>query len=157
MTIVPPSGSYFIHGFSHWSKNHILDLIHPEISVSIQKDHFTIPLRPIGFILEIKEGGIIAAFDRDVASKLEYGKKTFAPWSPKSKSYNNLEDLLRNTPEGKHNELWVLSSHVDILAGYIMGEAKSFEKRMKKAGYPIHKLPVSASIYNVKEMIPLAS
>lgn len=144
--IVPPQGSYFIHGFSKWSKNHFLNFIHPQISVSLQQDNYTVPLRPIGFILEIKKNGIIAAFDRDVCSKLENGKKIFAPWSPFSKNYKDLEDLLKNTTKGKHNELWVYSSHVEIVSGYILGKSKSFEKQMQKKGFSVHKLPFPTSV-----------
>lgn len=135
-----PEDSYFIHGFSNWSKNHVINFLHPQISVSLQKDGFTFPLRPIGFILQIKENGIIAAFDRDVASKLINGKKVFSNYSCNTNSYTDLDLLLKNTPKGSHNELWVYSDFVEIIGGYTIGGFKSFEKAMKKADYPIHYL-----------------
>lgn len=137
--IIPPEGSYFIHGFSSWSKNHLIDFPHSEISVSIQKDDHTVPLRPIGFILEIQDGGIIAAFDRDVCSKIVRDRKVYSPWSSRSKNYTDLNELLANTPKGKHNELWVRSSFATIIAGYVVTgtKAKFFQKQMRKANYPI--------------------
>lgn len=140
--IHPPEGTSFIHGIHHWSKNHLVDFVHPEISVSIHKEGHTLPLRPIGFIVSIKEGGVNAAFDRDTASKLIAGKKQFSIYSRKLRNYlvSEFNQLIANTRKGKHNELWVESDKVEILSGYSIGNNKTFEKAMNKFGYEVFKI-----------------
>lgn len=149
--IVTPPETYFIYGLSHWSKEFILGIIHPEISISLQKDGYTQPLRPLGFILKVNS--ILAAFDRDVSSKLIDGKKEFSPWSPKSRNYSDLSELINNTRRKSHNELWASSSEVEIIGGYIVGKSKSFEKRMITAGYSIHYL----NDLNISSHLPLSN
>jgi hypothetical protein len=140
--ITPPPSTYFIHGLPYWSKDFFVDLMYSEVSVSIQKDGFTVPLRPLGFILEIQKGGIISAFDKDVASKLVDGKKVLSIFSRISKTYSEteLDALVFNTPRGKHNELWVDSSKAEIVGGYTLGNTNSFEKAMKRADLDVHHI-----------------
>lgn len=139
--ITPPLDTYFIHGFDHWSKNHLIDFIHEEICVSLQKDGHTYPIRPLGFILNINK--IIAAYDRDAASKLIFNKRVFSKYSRQLIDYSSdLKSLIEKTPKGKHNELWIKSKDAEIIGGYIVGEGhKTFEKSMKSYGYSIKRYP----------------
>lgn len=141
--IVPPEGTYFIHGMNSWGRNGHFKLFE-EISVSLQKDGHTTPLRDFGFILDIERGGVIAAFDRDVTSKVEDGKKVFSWQSRKSRNYaeNELDELMSKTPKNKHNELWVRGDMATIVGGYVTGESRDFRRSMEKKGLPIRIIPV---------------
>jgi hypothetical protein len=137
------SDTYFIRGLQHWSKCTPIDLFHPEISVSLQKDGFTKPLREFGFIIEINHNGIIASFDRDVTSKIKDGKRVFSPWSNKKwRDYGeDMISLIGNTREGSHNEIWVDTDYAQIIGGYVIGNNhKGFQKSLSREGYPIHCL-----------------
>ena len=56
--IEPPVGTYFIHGVKTWSKENSLSIRSPEISVSVQEDGKTVPLRPYGYRLKVYKGAI---------------------------------------------------------------------------------------------------
>jgi hypothetical protein len=143
MIITPPPGTYFIHGLPHWSKHYFVELVFSEVSVSLQKDGHTTPIRPLGFILQIEQGGIRAAYAKDVASKVERGMKVLSEFSRVTKRYaeHELDALIANTPKGKHNELWVNPLRAEIVGGYIVGNgSKSFEKAMKRAGLDVHHI-----------------
>jgi hypothetical protein len=135
-----PEGTYFIRGLKFWDRS--IDLLYPEISVSLQKDGYTKPLWRFGYVIEIKPGGIIAAFDRDVTSKIEYGRKVFAPWTNREwRRYDDLEELMKNTREGSHNELWVDSDLAEIVGGYVVGDGmKRFKRIMGENGYEVRRI-----------------
>lgn len=137
--IIPPSGTYFIHGLDRWSKDYLINLMHEEICVSLQKDGHTSPIRPLGFILNVKK--ILAAYDRDAASKLVFNKRSFSRFSRQLRNYgSDLQELILNTPKNSHNELWVKRDDAEILGGYIVGDGhKSFEKIMKSYGYSVKR------------------
>lgn len=103
--ITPPEGTYFIHGVNSWNKDSIVSVSFPEISCSIQKDGYTDPLRPFGFILELDKGSIVSAHDTDVASKRgsgytkEYGDATLSK-NYKEYSEDELGTLIESTKEG---------------------------------------------------------
>jgi hypothetical protein len=143
-TVYTPEDTYFIRGLQEWSKFYPIDLIDPEISVSLQKDGYTLPLRPFGYVIEVEKGGIMNAFDRDVTSKIIQGKKTFAPWTDRNwREYkeDEMHILMENTRKGSHNEIWVRSRCATIVGGYVVGEAgKGFVNSMERYGYPIKRL-----------------
>jgi len=143
--IITPSDTYFIHGLPNWSKDFSVDLIYPEISVSLQRDGYTFPLRPLGFILHIQKGGIIAAFAKDISSKIERGRKVLSTFSRATRKYSEdeLDQLIADTPQGKHNELWVDSGKAEIVAAYTIGGSKSFEKAVRKQGLDVRKMPTT--------------
>jgi hypothetical protein len=125
--------TYFIHGFKTWERNGYFKL-RGEISISLHKEGHTKPLRDFGFILSIDLEHIIAAFDCDITSKVENGKRVLS-WQSKrgAKNYDktNLDQLIKNTPKGKHNELWVCGENVEIIGGYYIGSGhESFIKSM---------------------------
>ncbi len=151
-TITPPTGSYFLRGIRNWTPNEDLKINMPEVSISLQKDGKTLPLRPYGYILEIDKGGIVKAYDRDVTSEYtEEGKKGLAERSTKNdtRTYteNELEDLIRNTKSGFHNELIVNGNEIGITKAYVLEGAKKikglrkFKKDCVLKGIEIHIIP----------------
>ncbi|MEK7061779.1 MAG: hypothetical protein AAB957_00780 [Patescibacteria group bacterium] len=128
--IETPEGTYFIHGVKQWSKKDRIDIRSPEVSVSLQKDDFTEPLRPYGYILKIDKGAISGAFDRDVTSTYnERYEKELKPQSAgrKHRHYgeSELQELMTNTKTGSHNEVWVKKDKTEIVGAYITEEALS--------------------------------
>jgi len=141
--IEPPEGSYFIHGVKQWSKKDRIGIRSPEVSTSLQKDNFTEPLRPYGYILKIDRGAIPGAFDRDVTSAYnERYEKELKSQSAgrKRRQYgeNELQELIANTKTGSHNEVWVKGDMAEIVGAYITEEAlnapgaKAFLKACQK-------------------------
>lgn len=141
--INPPQDWYFIHGVKDWSSKDRIRVLSPEISGSLQKDGYTKPLRPYGYILKVDKGGISRAFSRDVTS--EYGenyKKQLSKQGKarKRKQYNenDLQALVDDTREGTHNELWFTGDKVEIVGSYITERgrqdpgAKAFLKECRK-------------------------
>ncbi len=142
-TIEPPKDTYFIHGVKQWSKENRTGIRSPEISVSLQKDGSTKPLRPYGYILKIDKGAISMAFDRDVASQYNenYRKESklqSTGLKRRQSSENELQKLIANTKIGSHNEIWVKGDKVEIVGAYITEEmpsspgAKAFLKDCQK-------------------------
>lgn len=146
--VVPPQDTYFIHGLNSWGRNGHFRLFE-EISVSLQKDGYTNPLRSFGFVLEINSGGILAAFDCDITSKVENGKKVMSWQSRRGvRSYceNTLDQLIANTSKSKHNELWVKGDEATIVGGYITeGGHDDFLRIMKKKGLPVRFITLYCS------------
>src|SRR5258706_3422490 len=151
-TITPPKESYFLRGIRNWTPNEDLKINMPEISISLQRDGQTLPLRSYGYILEIDKGGIVSAYDRDVTSEyIENGKKGLAERSTKNdtKTYSEeeLDDLLQNTKSGSHNELVVRGDKVGITKAYVLEGAKrikglrKFKKDCLSKGIEIHIIP----------------
>lgn len=144
--IKTPEDSYFIHGVEPWDRNKRIGIFNTEISVSLQKDGFTNPLRPYGFVLSIEKGGIRKAFPRDVASRRgDWAEKELKETSPQVGEFSedDLEKLLSETPIGKHNELWVNGEKINIVGSYIDKSrmtdpgAKQFLKAVKEVGLEI--------------------
>ena len=113
-----------------------------EISVSLQKDRTTKPIRPYGYIIKIEKGGIVSAFDRDATSAHNSkSKKEFKPQSSLKKwrwySENELGLLLKNTRKDYHNEIWVNTDKAEIIGAYAVGDSnmpgiKAFIKSCRK-------------------------
>jgi len=148
--IKAPEGCYFIHGVTNWTKDNSIGIRTPEISCSLQKDEYTRPLKPYGYILQLTKGSIISAYDRDVASK--YNDNSFTKslsWQTNQKklknySEENLDILIANTRQGNHNELFVKGEKVEIVGAYVdkskSGSAgiKVFIKACKSENIQIH-------------------
>ncbi len=138
-----PDNTCFIHGLKTWGRNGFFQLC-GEISISLHCEGHTKPLRDFGFILSVTK--IISAFDCDITSKIENGKKVLS-WQSKrgARRYNAmcLEELVQNTSKGKHNELWVSGEDVEIIGGYYIGEGHElFKKSMTRKGLPLERFNV---------------
>ena len=146
--VKPPEGCYFIHCIKSWSKNEYFGIKTPEISCSLQKDSYTIPLRPYGYILKIDKGAVICAFDRDVTSKYNENWQKFSAARQNKKigrySESELEELIKNTKENSHNELWIRGEMIQIIGAYVVKKkvvspgTKVFIKSCRKADILIH-------------------
>jgi len=147
-TLVLPEGTYFIHGIKPWSKTDSIGLRSPEVCASLQKDNITSPLRPYGYILKLDKGAISGAFDRDVAS--EYNERYEKQFKPQSVGHERrkydeeeLQELIKNTRSGSHNEVWVRGDGVEIIGAYITEEAlsapgaKAFLKTCQENNIPV--------------------
>lgn len=148
-TINLPEDCYFIHGVTQWSKNNAIGIKAPEISCSIQKDGFSMPLRPYGYILKIDKGAISRAFDTDVSSKYKENWEKELSEQTELKKYKNyqedeFEELIQNTKKNSHNELWVNGEKVEIVGAYIKKEENNlpgttaFIKACNNSNIPIH-------------------
>ena len=136
----------FIRGIPPWERGTPVILPPGEISVSLHREGFK-PLRPYGFILDLLPGAIISAFDRDVCSDKNGDKKCLS-LQTSHKKYRNyredeLEELLKNTKIGGHNEIWIDSNKADIVGAYITGAAPGwvqFQNDMLAADIPVTNL-----------------
>lgn len=148
LVIQAPESTYFVHGVKAWSKEDKIGIRNLEVSASLQKDNFTKPIRPYGYILKIDKGAISIAFDRDVSSEYnENGKKELKTQSAgrKRRKYteDELQDLIANTKAGSHNEVWTRGDGIEIIGGYITEDAlsaagaKSFLKSCQRNSIPV--------------------
>ena len=149
--IKTPQGSYFIHGLKTWNEKSSIGIRQPEISCSLQLDKKTNPIRPVGYILEIDNGGIVHSFDRDTTSTIDENfQKILKDNSPTLKDYseNDLDKLLQNTKNGSHNEIWVNGLSVDIVGAYVVQKeeeiagVKKFIKACKDASIEVHTIGI---------------
>jgi len=135
---------YYIHGLKDWTKKSIFGRFSPQISISLNHDYYTVPLYPYGYIVTIIDPKcIVSSFDTDVSSELNsFGNKVFSRLT-KDKwfkdYYDDLDNLIRNTKHGSHNEIWIRSCHVKIIGIYINKEnvpgLKSFKKAARKRNF----------------------
>lgn len=147
-----PLGSYFIRGIEKFKKGDQISIIYPTISVSLQLDGKTRPIREYGYVVELDEGAIQGAFDRDVSSKPLRGRKTFGHLSFHKKFHdygNDLINLLHNTRPGSHNEIWVNILGVDIIGGYMVENTKAngykkFTQAIQNNGLPMKVIPIKS-------------
>lgn len=147
--IVPPEGTYFIHGIRDFTLTRQSPILHPEISCSLQLDGNTKPFRPYGYVIEVDKGSLNKAFPRDVSSLSLSDGKRLGRFSRAMQSYDEdqLEELIKNTPRGKHNELWVLGDGYTIVGAYQTAEAlgkpgiKQFLQSCKRRHLPIRVIP----------------
>ena len=148
--IETPEGCYFIHGVKDWTKKHSIGIRTPEISCSLQKDEYTQPIRPYGYILKLDKGAVTSAYDKDVTSRYydtSFKKKLSEQTEQKKyRDYGEaeLDALIENTQKNSHNELWVDGEMVEITGAYVKKSeedipgVKAFIKACRKENVPIH-------------------
>ena len=136
----------FIRGIPPWEHGTPIRLPVGEISVSLHREGL-VPLRPYGYIIAIRPGAVIAAFDRDVCSDKNGDKKCISQQTAHKKYRNyqeyELEELLNNTRLGKHNEIWIDTNKADIIGAYITEVSpgwRQFQYDMQRAGISIQKI-----------------
>ena len=149
--ISAPSASYFVHGFRTWDRFSSFLRFEPEMSCSLQLDGYTNPFRPFGVVIAIEDGGLIKAFDQDVASVMIDGQKEFGHHSRAEGlpqyDVTNLAGLLENTHRYQHNELWINADSVHVLGAYCVSNtygiagAKAFRKACREAGLKLQEVP----------------
>ncbi len=146
--IPTPHESFFIHGVNGWSKHHRFGILEAEVSVSLHENGRTKPLRPYGYVLQIRKNGTRACFDRDATST--HG----SVGSKRSKFINRgglrdygeeeLNELIQNTRSGTHNEIWARSNSLQIVGVYLCewGKGSPGSKSFLSVAQT-HKLPIS--------------
>ena len=155
--IVEPPNTYLIHGVKQWSNKNRIGIRSPEVSASLQKDNFTEPLYPYGYILKVDKGAISGAFDQDVTSAYnEKYEKELKPQSAGRKrrqySETDLQELITNTKVGSHNEVWVKGDQVEIVGAYVTEEslsapgAKAFLKACQQDNIPVRIIKKESEI-----------
>lgn len=147
--ITPPEGSYFIHGLGGWSKKSAPAIIkEEEISVSLQQDGKTEPIRPFGYIVRLDRGSIRHAASRDLTSRVgEDGQKV--PTVSRGLRYDEerLDELIEDTARGKHNELIVDVLKVGVEEAYVLEDSagtpgvNAFRKACQERGIRIRVIP----------------
>lgn len=152
-TIVPPEGSYFIHGIKSFGgeKGFILGQFGrglEEISISLQKDGETLPLRPYGYILEIDKGSVVRASARDMATAVLGGVKHPTVERGGSFKEDQMTELLAVTRRGSHNEIIAKRNGVEAVAAYVLEGAdkgtpgvKKFLQACREKRMPVRMIP----------------
>lgn len=76
----------------------------PEISCSLQKDGYTQPMLPYGYVLKIDKGGINSIFNIDVTSEYDINARKKIKDNVRQKRFkkynvSDLDELIKNTPK----------------------------------------------------------
>lgn len=157
---LPSEDTSFLFGVNHWdvkdyTKNSAenpnaeslgcLEIPHQIIKVTLHQCKFTIPIVPLGFVVQIQEGGIIRGYDWSITdfSKLEE-RPSYRTLGKKTREYkeDELDQLRKNTVKNCCNEIWVHGKMASVVGAYIYKNKRSrgrsiFQYYMSKLKVPI--------------------
>lgn len=151
--ITPPNGSFFIHGIRGFGAGSGFMVGQfgrgcEEVSISLQADGLTLPLRPYGYIIEVDNGAIVKASARDMSTMLLGGVKHATVERGDSYDETQLTDLLAMTKRGGHNEITVLRNGVEVAGAYVVEGSETgipgirkFLQACREKKMPVHIIP----------------